>query len=294
LRFKWDLTGVTQATNGGAYVRIGLGSGLNIGEDPVIDFIGFEAQFSAAAIQFRSMVAESGTWANVVTDTVPSVTTLYCEISRQSATVSNIKFFSDAAFSVQVGTTTAGVPSATVSALRYMRCHIFVGGAVSDGALDGTLDDFQFWDGVTTVPAETGLKTVDDDVATFWESLQETNPAVYVDEGESNNFVGVAIYWNANSTETEIQIRVSTDATFTAGEAVRTITTSNLTAGQYNFIRFNVAIGRYLQIFGNSGTSFVLAINEIKDLVKTDSEILADLGILTISPTDTSLALDGT
>ena len=115
-----------------------------------------------------------------------------------------------------------------------------------------------------------------------------------MDEGETNNFVGVALFWNVATTETEIQIRVSSDNTFTSGEAVRTITESNLVAGQFNFIRFNVAIGRFLQIFGNSGASVVMAINEIKDLVKTDSEILADLGILTISPTDTSLALDGT
>ena len=143
-------------------------------------------------------------------------------------------------------------------------------------------------------PVSTAGNAVDDNTGTVWQSDQQVNPAIFVDEGENNNFVGVVLFWNANTTETSFTIRVSTDNTFSAAEDVRTILTSAMTNGAFNFIRFNVKVGRFLQIRGASGSSLVLAINEIKDLLKTDSEILADLGILEISPTDTSLALDGT
>jgi hypothetical protein len=142
--------------------------------------------------------------------------------------------------------------------------------------------------------AATGSKAVDGSTSTTWISDAETNPAIYVDMGASVNTVGMALYASSSNAETEFQIRVSTDASFAAGEAVRTITVSNLTNGQYNYIRWNVAVGRYVQVYGNGGASNIMAITEIAVYKRTDAEILADLGILTISPTDTSLALDGT
>ncbi len=136
---------------------------------------------------------------------------------------------------------------------------------------------------------------ISDNTATVWKSAAEVNPAIYVDMGGSAlNVLGVAIYWSSESTETEIAIRISTDITFTSGENTRTILVTALTAGAWNYIRFNLKNARYMQIYGNSGASVILAINELKYLTKTDSEVLADLGILEISPTDTSLALDGT
>ena len=135
--------------------------------------------------------------------------------------------------------------------------------------------------------------TIDDDTATFWKSDSEINPAIYVDSGVAKNLLGLAIYLNADTTETEIQLRASADITFTSGEATRTILVSGLTSGAWNYIRWNLVNQRYIQIYGNSGSSFVLAINEIKYLTKTDSEVLTDLTVLTISPTDTSIALNG-
>ncbi len=130
---------------------------------------------------------------------------------------------------------------------------------------------------------------------TYWASTSEANPNIYVDCGGSNtNLLGCAIYLHADTTETEIAIRASTDTSFAASENVRTILVSGLTAGSWNYIRFNLKNVRYMQIYGNSGSSLVLSIAEIKYLTKTDTEVLADLGILEISGTDTSLALDGT
>ena len=112
--------------------------------------------------------------------------------------------------------------------------------------------------------------------------------------GSTKNILGLAIYLHANTTETSIALRCSSDNTFTSGENVRVITVSNLTAGAWNYIRFNLRSTRYVQVYGNSGSSLVLAIAEIKYLTKTDAQVLADLGILEISVSDTSLALDGT
>ena len=134
-----------------------------------------------------------------------------------------------------------------------------------------------------------------DDTSIFWQSNAETNPAIYLDlGGAATNCLGMAIYLHANTTETEIQIRMDATTSFTSADARRTITVSNLTAGAWNYIRWNLKTLRYLQVYGNSGNSSVLAISEIKYLTKTDSEILRDLGIISISATDTNLALDGT
>ena len=62
----------------------------------------------------------------------------------------------------------------------------------------------------------------------------------------------------------------------------------------YNFIRFNVVNARYIRIYGNSGSSLVLASAEIKVLKKTDGELILNHGHLSISNSDTGIELDGT
>ena len=150
-------------------------------------------------------------------------------------------------------------------------------------------------DNLVLTQAPTSAKLIDGSTSTYWDSSSGANPNAYFDcGGSSTNLLGCAIYLHSNTTETEIAIRASSDTTFTSGENTRTITVSNLTAGAWNYIRWNLVNKRYLQVYGNSGTSKVLAMYEFKYLTKTDSQVLQDLGILEISETDTSLALDGT
>ena len=76
---------------------------------------------------------------------------------------------------------------------------------------------------------------------------------------------------------------------------VRTVTTSNLTNGSYNYIRINPTTARYVRIYGNSGNSLKMAISELK--VKnglSDNDFLLAHGHGIISTTDTSIGLDGT
>ena len=144
-----------------------------------------------------------------------------------------------------------------------------------------------------TLAAHLATDVTNDELTNYWESDSEANPAVYIDCESSKNILGLAIYLHANNTETSVKLRVSSDTTFTDGENTRTVLVSGLTAGDWNYIRFNLKKGQYIQVYGASGSSLVLAISQIKYLTKTDSEILQDLGILEISNSDTSIGLDG-
>ena len=134
--------------------------------------------------------------------------------------------------------------------------------------------------------------SIDDDITNRWESNVETNPNIYADMGSSTNICGIAIYPNANTTETEIKIQTSTDGSTWIDK--RTITVSNLTVGSWNYIRIHCSTARYIRVYGNSGSSKVLAISEIKVLSKTDSQVNSSHGHLSISSSNTGLGLDGT
>ena len=100
----------------------------------------------------------------------------------------------------------------------------------------------------------------------------------------------MTIYPNAATTETQYKIQYSNDlATWTD---LRLINVSALTNGAYNYIRFNTVTARYVRIYGNSGGSNVMAINEIK--VDETNEVATEHGHLEIDPTDVTLSLDGT
>jgi len=130
----------------------------------------------------------------------------------------------------------------------------------------------------------------DDDTGTN-QSDTSTNPFIYIDAGSSLNLTAIAIHLNAATDETEIKIQSSSDASTWTDK--RTITVSNLTDSAWNYIRFNVVNARYLRVYGNSGSSVTLAINEIKYLTKTALELSANHTHLEISASDTTLGLNG-
>ena len=130
--------------------------------------------------------------------------------------------------------------------------------------------------------------SVDDNTATYWQSATETNPNIYVDLSSSTTCSNIAIYPNSATTETEVTIQSSDDAL--AWTTQRTILTSNWTNGAWNYIRFNILAARYWRIYGNSGDSVDLAINEIKVLNGvTDANVRNLHGHIPISSSDTSL-----
>ena len=158
-------------------------------------------------------------------------------------------------------------------------------------------------DATTSIPAmtitvnDTGYSSAyifDDNTLTQWSNSAATNPYVYVDMNTTLNLCALAFYFNSSlTTETEIKIQTSINASTWTDK--RTVTVSNLTNAAWNYYRFNIAGGaRYVRIYGNSGASTILGLWEIKVLSKTDAQIIADLGILEISASDTSLGADGT
>ena len=127
--------------------------------------------------------------------------------------------------------------------------------------------------------------TGDNDIC---KTTSETNPFISVGLSTSNEINQVAIYLDSDNTETEFQIQTSPDnSTWTTK---RTITTSNLTSGQWNYIRFNNHNSRYLKVKGSSGLSKVMSIREIKVLTES---LHLNHGHSVIDPTDTSLGLNG-
>jgi len=215
-------------------------------------------------------------------------TNYWFELIRVSATSYTIEFFSDSGFTTSLGKSTC--TSASITGLRYLKCSNKQNTG-NTGNATCIIDDLEFWNGVNSAGSP-AANAFDDDTATNFKSNSEANPAIYVDCGSSKNILAVAIYGHADNTATEIKLRGSTDTSFTDSENMRTITVSgNLVAGQWNYFRVNLDIVRYIQVI-STGTN-VLSLAEIKYLTKTDSEILADLGILEISTSDTSLGNNG-
>ncbi len=158
--------------------------------------------------------------------------------------------------------------------IRYLTADFPLG--VTGGCIttDGCYKVHQFLtSGTLTIVGNTAVKAVDDSLCTKWESNAEVNPAIYIDMGSAKEVAALALHFDTcTTTETEIQVRISTDATFTTPELVRTILVSDFTCGTWRFISIP-RLGddrRYIQIYGSSGASSVMAINEIKYLSVTD------------------------
>ena len=131
-----------------------------------------------------------------------------------------------------------------------------------------------------------------DGTTTYWKSLSENNPNVYVDMGSTATATGVMINRDGTDTsETEFKIETSPDAS--TWTTKRTVTMSNVSAGSDVFVRIPPTSCRYVRIYG-TGSSKSLAITHFKIMKSTNDEITASHSHLDISSTDTSLGLDGT
>ena len=223
-------------------------------------------------------------------DLVFAAGTYYLQIRRLSAIAYDVKFFSNASYSTQIGTTSTGVCTAACNALRYIKLMNRVAASAGAGAITATIDNITFYDGVTS---STECFSIDGDTATDETTAAGVNKTITYDMGSALNLCAVALYHDGtNNTETAFKIQTSIDdSTYTDK---RTITVSNLTNNSYNYYRFNIAGGaRYVRVYGNSGSSLVLSVTEFRVLKKTDAEIFADLGIVNISASDTALDGDG-
>jgi len=218
--------------------------------------------------------------------------TFYVQVTRLSASSGNVKVYSDSGYSSLISgwDLTISSFSTNPSNLRYFFARIFYQSVSDTNTFE--LSDIEVWNNTTTGGGQSASNAVDDDTSTYWESNSSTNPNIYVNLGSAKNCGNMAVWWNSNSTETQIKIQSSTNAS--SWTDLRTINVSALTAGQYNYIRFNTKNAQYFRIYGNSGSTVVMAINEIKNTEFSDGGVACGHGHLDISSSDTSLALDGT
>jgi hypothetical protein len=218
--------------------------------------------------------------------------TFYVQVTRLSVSSAKMEIFSDSGYSVAIAGWNATLASFTTnpSSLRYFFARIFYQGVSDTNTFE--ISDIELWNNTTSGGGQSASNVVDDDTATYWESNSEANPWVYVNLGSAKNCGNMAVYWKSTSTETQIKLQSSTNAS--AWTDLRTINVSDLTAGQYNYIRFNTKTAQYFRVYGNSGSTVVMAINEIKNTEFTDGAVATGHGHLDISSSDTSLALDGT
>ena len=226
---------------------------------------------------------------NPVMDSAPTTITYYIEIIRLSTTSMSIGLYSDAAFTTLIMPIETKVISSGITALQYLRIGNGTSASGTDGnQVQGTIEDLQIWDNTTTT-ASSCANAVDDNLATLWESSAAANNWIYVDVGSEKDLSQMTIYPNAATTETQYKIQYSNDlVTWTD---LRLINVSALTNAAYNYIRFNTVTARYVRIYGNSGSVYVMAINEIK--VDETNAVSTEHGHLEIDPTDATLPLDG-
>ena len=244
----------------------------------------------------------------------PLTATRYIQLQRKGTNSIEMKIYSDSGYSVLLETLTNAATAGAASGLRYLITRIYQQTvtdvntiaiqaiALYNNTLTPVTPTWE-WDGgaggwtttdnggtVTLTSGSGSGNAIDDDLATYWESSAAANNWIYVDVGSEKDLSQMTIYPNAATTETQYKIQYSNDlVTWTD---LRLINVSALTNAAYNYIRFNTVTARYVRIYGNSGTSYVMAINEIK--VDETNAVATEHGHLEIDPTDVSLALDGT
>tara|TARA_R110001606_G_scaffold384369_1_gene547205 strand:- start:3261 stop:4565 length:1305 start_codon:yes stop_codon:yes gene_type:complete len=295
LRYKVFYNAFNNTASGqGAKFEMGLSDSTAItGETPSIDLIaGSRAAHAAGSNQNPvaryNATSCSGTQNGVVVSS-PFTGTRYVQVQRTSGTTMEVKIFTDSGYSVLQETMTISSFCDTIEDLRYLFCRIHYQNVSDTNTVE--VSEIKFYNAsLVPVDSQAASNAIDNDVATFWESNQAVNNWIYVDQGTAKDLTSITVYPKSTTTETQFKIQWSNDtSTWTD---LRTITVSGLINGAYNYIRFNTIRARYLRIYGSSGSSYVMAINEIK--VNETLTVPTVHGHLEISPTDTSLSLAGT
>ena len=242
--------------------------------------------------------------------------TKYYQVIQTSVSTAEMKIFSDSTYAAPALEETITITfSNNPSSLRYLVARLHYQAVTDTNNI--AFAEMQLWDntiaptGAATytfaadsarwtftnnggsVVMNTGttpIQAVDDNLVTYWESAAASNNWIYVDNTTEKNTYGIVVYPKSLTTETQYKIQWSNDlATWTD---LRLINVSDLTNGVYNYIRFNGITARYIRIYGNSGSSAVMSFNNIRLLEGQDEQTTH--GHLEISPTNATLALDGT
>jgi hypothetical protein len=144
-RFKVTLTTAGSQSLGFCYFYVGS---LNGNANQTNDGLGFYFYDNA---NNTYALADNGNRPDQTTVTgalgiSPSTTTYYAEMKRTSATSFTVTLYSDSSYSTSLGTSTLTISSG-ITGLRYFK----IMGYSTTGGLVGTFDDFEFYNGVSTI-----------------------------------------------------------------------------------------------------------------------------------------------
>lgn len=171
-------------------------------------------------------------------------------------------------------------------------CRAFACGLLCCYVVDATVCNNEIRTSVITVGPGSAI---DCNNCTRWQSNCEATPRITVDTGAANNLNAVMVRRNAADTTTTITVEAGCNACGgCCPTTVRTITSSNLTAGADRFVRFNSISARFVTIRESGVGNSVSSYTNIKVFTRTNTELVNSSGRLAISSTDTSLGLCGT
>ena len=137
----------SQYINGGS---IGLSSNTGINTMNIIGF-GLEISNYTCTDILNGTPSSSLNYLDDQFSHTPTAETLYVEIIRTSATSYTIELFSDSNYSISVEKKTVTNLSSSIVNLRYFHIRNFNNGANVGGSLSGTIDDIEFYNGVTSI-----------------------------------------------------------------------------------------------------------------------------------------------
>ena len=209
-----------------------------------------------------------------------STGTYYMELEKDGTTLT-ITHYTDGTYTTASGTANVTVSADNGQTMRYF----IITSRWNNASISGSIDDFAYNKGLCA-------NAVDDNASTQCQTDAGANQWLKADYGSLVNFGGLAIYKGSANTETQWKLQASTDDS--AWTDLRTQNTSDYSGSGYDYVRFNVINARYIRVYGNSGSSAVVALNEIKSLQYTDAQIVTGHGHLGISSSDTSLGMNGT
>jgi len=213
LRFKWVVDQVNTGVDLRANVVI---SSLATGDNATLqDAIGIQSKTGSGTDSFVIIQAEGTNLTSPSTQSGSAFTPIaglvkYIQIRRTSATTIAMETFTDADYTGTPDTTNSLTTSALVNALRYITIN---GDNVTTGGnttYNGTIDNVEFYDGVTTVDANVPIYAIDGNTATFWKSDAGVNESITLDMGEIVNAYGLSFFIDKTQTgitETQFQIK---------------------------------------------------------------------------------------
>ncbi len=267
MRFKLRFSALT--SSGGTLMYVGLGSN---GPTTILtcgDFIGASFRHTTTLKSYVAIDENCCTICPIVgpniATTFVTCTDYYAQINRTSATSYTIKTFSCACFATETLTVTdSGLSACTVG---LDNITIFNHGGGSAGVQNGIIDTMRIYNNQNPSDLDFGpVFSIDDCTSSQWKSTSENNPAIFVDTGSCQELIALALNIDTcATTETEVDIRLSTDTCFTASEDIRSLLISDFTDNTYRFIQLprTASNRRYIQIRGVNNSK-VLSIHEIK------------------------------